>query len=154
MAAPGVSAASSTVPAIAASAGGTSGLDPWLVTLRTAIAAEPVPDSLACSLAPLAAIGVDIAGDVATAVTRLLNTPPERWHAHDWRRTRPDFPTKYALALHAYTLHTPNLFAPLGDARTPLCLRVRFLLLAITELFLGVGLETWLEFVLKVKMAG
>ena len=39
-------------------------------------------------------------------------------------------------------------------AHHPLSQRVRFLLLAITELFFGVGLEAWLEFVLKVKMAG
>jgi hypothetical protein len=37
-------------------------------------------------------------------------------HPDDWRRTHPNFPMKYALAIHTHTLQQPNLYGPLGNA--------------------------------------
>eukprot|EP01047_Picozoa_sp_COSAG01_P026052 COSAG01_NODE_1665_length_9571_cov_8.037162_4_plen_779_part_00 len=100
----------------AAAHGGTHGLDPWLATLRAALAAEPVPDSLEAALAPLAAVpAVDVPRLLRAAHVR-LHAPPGSWPPDDWRRTRPDFPDKFALAFHVFTLQNPNLYGPLGAA--------------------------------------
>jgi hypothetical protein len=102
--------------AAAAAHGGTYGLDPWLATLRAALAAEPVPDSLDAALAPLAAVPtVDVPALLRAAHLR-LHAPPGSWPPEDWRRTRPDFPDKFALAFHVFTLQDPNLYGPLGAA--------------------------------------
>eukprot|EP01047_Picozoa_sp_COSAG01_P018471 COSAG01_NODE_1002_length_12208_cov_63.234701_3_plen_505_part_00 len=102
--------------AAAAAHGGTYGLDPWLATLRAALDAEPVPDSLDAALAPLAAVPtVDVPALLRAAHLR-LHAPPGSWPPEDWRRTRPDFPDKFALAFHVFTLQDPNLYGPLGAA--------------------------------------
>jgi hypothetical protein len=114
-AAPPARAALSAAMAAAAH-GGTYGLDPWLATLHTALATEPEPDSLDAALAPLSAVpDVDVPGLLRAANLR-LNAPPGSWPPDDWRRTRPDFPTKFALAFHVFTLQDPNLYRPLGAA--------------------------------------
>jgi hypothetical protein len=102
--------------AAAAAHGGTYGLDPWLAALRAALAVEPVPDSLDAALAPLAAVpAVDVPALMRAAHHR-LHAPPGSWPPDDWRRTRPDFPGKFALAFHVFTLQDPNLYGPLGAA--------------------------------------
>jgi hypothetical protein len=100
--------------AAAAAHGGTYGLDPWLATLRTALAAEPVPDSLDAALAPLATV-VDVPALLRAANLR-LQAPPGSWPPDDWRHMRPDFPGKFASAFHVFTLQDPNLYGPLGAA--------------------------------------
>eukprot|EP01045_Picozoa_sp_COSAG04_P014646 COSAG04_NODE_1108_length_8231_cov_5.606247_4_plen_178_part_00 len=101
-------------------AGGAHGLDPWLGILRRKIQAEPEPATLAEAIAPLARL-LDVHGqpkvDVVraqAACDRLLAAPQADWHPEDWRRTHPDFPQKYALAIHVYTLQEPNIYSPLG----------------------------------------
>ena len=93
--------------------GGVHGLDRWLETLRDLLTAEPEPGSLDEALAPLAQIGVDVPA-VRAAAQRRLNAPAAAWHPDDWRHSHPDFPLKYALAIHVFTLQSPNLYTPLG----------------------------------------
>ena len=50
------------------------------------------------------------------ACARLLAAPAGAWHEEDWRRTHPEFPSKYALAIHVYSRQDPNVYSPLGDA--------------------------------------
>ena len=99
----------------AAAHAGVHGLDPWLESLRALIDAEPVPATLEDALAPLAALGADIAAALR-AVERQRRAPPGAWHPDDWRRTHPDFPEKLAFAIFVYTLQDPNIYKPLADA--------------------------------------
>ena len=101
--------------AAAAQHAGVHGLDPWLETLRAALDAEPVPATLEEALAPLAALGVDVAA-VLRAVARQRDAPRGHWHPEDWRRTHPEFPEKLAFAIFVYTLQDPNVYKPLGEA--------------------------------------
>ena len=101
--------------AAAAAGGGVRGADAWLDVLRTALAAEPLPASLEEAVAPLSAVGVDVAA-VRAAAARRLNAPPGDWAADDWRRAQPTFPRKLALALHVYTLQDPRVYGALGTA--------------------------------------
>ena len=90
-------------------------MDSWLLTLRTLVDAEPVPDSLEAAIATLASVGIDVAQVIAEA-TKWLHAPKPDWHPSDWRHTHPQFPSKYALALHAYTLQEPKIYAQIGAA--------------------------------------
>ena len=47
---------------------------------------------------------------------RLLAAPEGAWHQDDWRRSHPEFPQKYALAIHVYTLQDPNVYKPVASA--------------------------------------
>ena len=95
--------------------GGAHGTDPWLFKLRELLAAEPEPVELEQALVPLAAVGVDVAA-VCRAVARHASAPRTAWHPNDWRYSHPEFPAKYALAMHVYTLADPNVHKPLGVA--------------------------------------
>jgi hypothetical protein len=100
--------------------GGVHGLDPWLEKLGEIIAVEPEVPSVDAALDAVVALlgadaGVDI-GAVKRAMAKRLNAPPGAWHPEDWRHSHPEFPPKLALAMFVYTLHDPNVYAPLGDA--------------------------------------
>jgi hypothetical protein len=95
--------------------GGAHGTDPWLFKLHELLVAEPVPVELDQALAPLTAVGVDVAA-VHKAIARHASAPRTTWHPDDWRHSHPEFPAKYALAIHVYTLQDPNVYKPLGEA--------------------------------------
>ena len=99
----------------AARLGGVHGLDQWLDRLRELIKAEPELASPSAALAPLALLGINVPA-IEAAVARWLAAPPGDWHPDDWRRTHPDFPVKFAVAIYVYTLQHPNLYKPLGAA--------------------------------------
>ena len=101
--------------AAAAAMAGVHGLDPWIGALRAILAAEAEPRDVAAALAPLAAFGIDVSA-VLRAVRRYERAQEADWHPDDWRRSHPEFPAKYAIAMHVYTLQDPNVYRPLGEA--------------------------------------
>eukprot|EP01046_Picozoa_sp_COSAG06_P053474 COSAG06_NODE_9256_length_1945_cov_2.793608_1_plen_506_part_10 len=101
--------------AAAAAMAGAHGLDLWLGVLRGELASTPEPRDVPTALAPMAAFGVDVDA-VLLAVTIYKSAPEPDWHPDDWRRSHPEFPTKYALVINVYSMQMPNVYAPLGEA--------------------------------------
>ena len=98
-----------------AAGGGAHGLDPWVETLASLLEAQPEPADVQQALAPMVALGVDVAAALR-AIARYEHALEADWHANDWRRSHPEFLRKYALAMFAYTLQDPNIYRPLGTA--------------------------------------